>query len=88
MIFYEYTAFYQDGDDVQHLSFVAGVYANQIQLHGLDWFRGLCWEALNKRVQTDALLTHWVTEIPSADVSDLAIYPAIRMRAIYNIHTT
>lgn len=88
MTYYEYTAFYQDGNTVHHLSFVAGVYANQIQLQGLDWFRGLCCKALFARVQVDAILTHWVTEIPAADVSDIAIYPADKMPAIYNVRTT
>jgi hypothetical protein len=88
MTYYEYTVFYQDGKAQHQMCFVAGVWANQIQLHGLDWFRGLCWKALNKRVQTDALLMHWVIEIPSADVPDIAIYPAARMPVIYNIHTT
>jgi hypothetical protein len=85
--FYEYTAFYQDGKTVHHLSFVAGVYANQIQLHGLEWLRGLCYQALSKRVHTDALLIHWVAEIPAADVPGMAIYPAAEMKAVYSITT-
>jgi hypothetical protein len=87
MMYYEYTAFYQDGGTVHHLSFVAAVPSNQILSQGLDWFRGVCWKALNKRVQTTALMTHWVVEIPAADVSDMAIYPAAKMKAIYSITT-